>query len=224
MIPIYNDTVDDIEINLDRELNLNEEFNLEEQHIGAIQEYIFDLDNYKNFEWQSPLFIHINYIIVPVYLTDIWYGNEIEISIGYYDGTEFQYQVIEYREGFQPSMPEKLEGVYDGLSYKGEKRISAQNVINLSQRFAGFGIGLDKFKTLKGLVVRAEIVSDGGDIPEEIESTIYYINFNPSHSDLDEIPSEGEFNNNLSGRFDIKTYQEPTGAEDWVIDHSEAFV
>ena len=156
-------------------------------------------------------------------LTDIWYGNEIEVAVGHWDGTEFKYEVIEYREGFNPDMPEQTEGVYDRLSYKGDKRIQVENSINLSQKFTGFGVGLDKFENLNGLVVRAKIVSDGGDIPQEVDSERYYTNFSPSNSDLDEIPNEGAFNNNLSGRFDKKVDTEPVGTEDWVIDHSATF-
>lgn len=58
-IPIYNDTIENMEINLDRELNLNTEANLEENYMGSIQEYILGLNTYKNFEWQFPIFIHI---------------------------------------------------------------------------------------------------------------------------------------------------------------------
>ena len=149
-------------------------------------------------------------------LTDVWYGNEIEISVGYYDSEvdsgKWIYEVIEYREGFNPDMPEQSEGIYDKLSYKGDKRIQVENSISLSQKFTGFGVGLDKFENLNGLVAKAVIVPDGGSIPGGVDSERYYTNFSPSNSDLDEVPNEGSFNNNLSGRFDQKVEQEPAGA------------
>lgn len=148
-------------------------------------------------------------------LTDIWYGNEVEVSIGYLDGGSWEYETIEYRQGFNPDMPEDSEAVYDGLTYRGEKRIIADNEIELSQLFRGFNKGLEKFENMKGLIVKAEIVPDGGEIGEDYD-TMYLTNVNTFTADLDDIPNEGEFEISLSGRFDEKAYEEPGTDEDWV--------
>lgn len=153
-------------------------------------------------------------------LTDIWYGNEIEVAIGWYNGTAWQYEVIEYRQGFNPEVPDNTEGVYDGLTYKGDKRIQIEKTIDLSQTFRGFGIGLDKFENLSGMIVRSTIVPDGGTIPAEVNDTRYYTNYTTSASNLDDIPNQGEFNVNLSGRFDERQTSEPTTSETWIIDNS----
>jgi len=154
-------------------------------------------------------------------LTDIWYGNEIEVSIGYLqddgeDNLEWEYETIEYRQGFNPDMPEDSEAVYDGLSYMGEKRIIADNEVELSQLFRGFNKGLEKFENMKGLLVKAEIIPDGGDVPIEADDTMYLTNVNTFTADLDDIPNEGEFEISLSGRFDEKVFEEPETDEDWV--------
>ena len=156
-------------------------------------------------------------------LTDIWYGNEVEVSIGYYDSTEWVYEVIEYREGFSPDNPDNTEGIYDGLVYKGDKRIQVEKTVDFSQRFRGFGVGLDKFENLAGMVVKLEIVPDGGEIPADVESTMYLTNLNTSNSNLDDVPNQGEFNISLSGRWDEKVYEEPDGTEDWVVEHDNTF-
>lgn len=153
-------------------------------------------------------------------LTDIWYGNEIEVSIGHYDGTDFVYEVIEYREDFSPDEPDETEGVYDGLTYKGDKRIQVEKTVDFSQRFRGFGVGLAKFENKSGLVVKMEIVPDGGTIPAEVDSTLWLTNLNTSNWNLDGIPNQGEFNINLSGRWDEKVFTEPLGTEDWVVEYA----
>lgn len=156
-------------------------------------------------------------------LTDIWYGNEIEVSIGYYDGSSWVYEVVEYREGFSPDEPDNTEGVYDGLQYKGDKRIQVEKTVDFSQMFRGFGVGLAKFENYSGMVAKMEIVPDGGTIPAEVDSTMWLTNLNTSNFTLDDIPNQGGFNINLSGRWDDKVFTEPTGTEEWVVDHTGDF-
>jgi len=152
-------------------------------------------------------------------LTDIWYGNEIEVSIGHYDGSAWVYEAIEYREGFSPDEPDNTEGVYDGLAYKGDKRIQVEKTVDFSQRFRGFGVGLAKYENLDGLVVKLEIIPDGGTIPAEVDSAMFLTNLNTSNFQLDDIPNTGEFNINLSGRWDEKVFSEPTGSETWITEY-----
>jgi hypothetical protein len=151
-------------------------------------------------------------------LTDIWYGSEIKISIGKWETDTWVYEVIEYREGFNPDTPDDSEGVYDGLIYKGEKKIQVEDSITLSQKFKGWGLGLDAYNGLDGLVIKAEIVPNEGDAPTQAER--YYTNFCARRPQLNEIPNQGEFMIELSGRFDDYQDTEPIGSEDWVIDHA----
>lgn len=153
-------------------------------------------------------------------LTDIWYGNEIEVSIGYYDGSAWTYKTIEYRQGFTPDNPDETEGVNDGLSYKGDKRVYVENTVDLSQYFRGFGVGLAKYENLAGLVIRMKIIPDGGTIPAEVDDTMWLTNVNFSNFNLDDVPNTGSFNINLSGKWDDRVYTEPTGTETWVVEHT----
>lgn len=151
-------------------------------------------------------------------LTDIWYGSEIKISIGKWEIDSWVYEVVGYREGFNPDTPDDSEAVYEGLTYKGEKKIQVENSITLTQKFKGWGEGLDAYDGLDGMVVKAEIVPDEGDAPTQAER--YYTNFCARKPQLDDIPGQGEFMINLNGRFDDYQDTEPDGAtEDWVVDH-----
>lgn len=152
-------------------------------------------------------------------LTDIWYGNEIEVSIGKYDGASWKYEVIEYREGFSPDEPDNTEGVYDGLSYKGDKRIQVEKTVDFSQMFRGLDIGLAAYENLSGMIVKFEIVPDGGTVPAEVGSEMYLTNLSTSNFQLDDVPNQGAFNINLSGRWDEKVLEAPQGTEDWVVEY-----
>jgi len=155
-------------------------------------------------------------------LTAIWYGSEVQVSIGQWDSTAdegagaWDYTTVEYREGWTPTIPDDTEAVYDGLTYKGEKKIRSEKEITLSQKFMGWDSGLKSFESSDGMVLKATIAPDAGDAPTD--ATRYYTNFCTRNAQLDSVPGEGAFNISLNGRFDQEVSSEPVGNEDWVHD------
>ncbi|MTI61965.1 MAG: hypothetical protein FH762_18640 [Firmicutes bacterium] len=153
--------------------------------------------------------------MVDNFYNGIRYGDEIEISIGKYNGTAWEYELITHREGFSPDIPEDTEAVYDGLEYKGDKKIRAEKTLTLTQAMpADYGSGLFAYEDLAGLVIKEEIVPQDGstvDVPAR-----YYTNVNLRKVSTDEVPNEGGFNITISGRYDSIVKDEPAGTESWV--------
>lgn len=157
-------------------------------------------------------------------LNEVFYGSEIQVSIGKWDSTAetdgaWVYELVSYKEGFTYDVPESQEAVWDGLTYKGDKMIRAEKQLTITQRFRGFNEGLKAYEQMDGLLVKVEIVPDDGSTVEE--ETRYYTNFCTRKAQIDDIPNEGAFNISLAGRFAEELSESPDGSEDWVVDYSE---
>lgn len=60
MIPVYDiDSILDAPLDLDRSIDLSTQFDLTDDNVGAIQEYVLGLEDYKTFTWPAPMYVHI---------------------------------------------------------------------------------------------------------------------------------------------------------------------
>lgn len=156
-------------------------------------------------------------------LADIRYGHEVKISLGKWDSTqgvdgEWVYEVVEYRQGFNPNTPDDTQGVNDGLTYKGEKGVYAENDLTLSQTMpTDWDSGLFGWENMNGIIAKAEIVPEDGEAVTTGE--LYLTNLCTRNVQIDDIGNTGEFNISLNGRFDQRVTEEAVGNEDWVVDY-----
>ena len=149
---------------------------------------------------------------------DVVDGSEIKVSVASEYNTEtssWNYEVINFRRDFNPDMPDNTRPVYDRLSFKGSKRTRAENKIALTQEFQGFGTGLYDFTNSSGLLIKVEIEPEEGELPESVDSVMYYTNWCPGQANYS-APDEGEIELSLEGMFDEETSVEPDDTADWV--------
>lgn len=125
----------------------------------------------------------------------------------------WDYEEIEYRRDFNPDMPENTRNVYCGLQFRGTKYIRAENSLSLEEEFRGFDEGLYPLANQQGILVKATIVPEEGEAPED--NIRYYTNWATNQPEWS-APDVGEINLTLSGTFDSEEDEEPTKDEDWV--------
>ncbi len=158
------------------------------------------------------------------FYTGVRHGDEIVVSIGKYTSTtegettttEWVYEKVSHREGFDPDIPEDTMAIFDGLEYKGDKKIQVEKTLSISQAMpSDYSSGLFAYEDLSGLVIKEEIVPNDGSTVEG-DSERFFTNVNLRKVSTDSVPNSGEFNITVVGRYNDIVGTEPSGSEDWI--------
>lgn len=144
---------------------------------------------------------------------EVFDSSEIEVFIATeYDtaSSTWNYQRVELRRSFSPDNPDNKRAVFDKLSKRGDKLTRVERSLSVAQEFRGYGVGLETYENMEGLLVKTEIVPNQGTAPTD--NARYYTNWSTQSLELPDISDEGEFNATLSGSFDQKVKDEPDGS------------
>jgi len=141
------------------------------------------------------------------YIEEIYSANEVEVSIGQYDGSVWDYTSITYRGDFSIDPGDNTRDVYSKLQYKGKKQTRSTKTFEVTQEeFLGWGKGLHQFEDTSGLLVKLEIVPENTSSPTD---NIRYL----TNWSTDKIPFDGGAVDamavTLSGTYDSMTDTEP---------------